>query len=280
MSRLQTVCRAAGATRETQAKLLLPYLVCGDPDEDTTLRLMHQLVQEGADIIELGFPFSDPASDGPVIQQAAERSIAAGGSLQQSLAVVGRFRQSNQQTPVVLMGYLNPLERMGYGAFAHACAANGVDGVLIVDLPPFEAAPLKQELARHAIDSIFLVAPTSGERAQDIAEQCSGYLYYVSLKGVTGAQSTEAEKTIAARIKALRGLTSLPIVIGFGIKDPASAAAMASLADGVVVGTALVERIAALGSEGGKRGKGQIPDSQILAATAIIGHIRQALDSL
>ena len=265
--------------QETGRKLLIPFLVCGDPDTDTTLRLMHQLVQEGADIIELGFPFSDPASDGPVIQQAAQRALAAAVGLQHSLEVVGRFRQTNQQTPVVLMGYLNPLERMGYAAFADACAANGVDGVLVVDLPPFEAAPLKQELARHGLHSIFLVAPTSGERAQDIASQCSGYLYYVSLKGVTGASSMESAETIAAQIKQLRAMTELPIVIGFGIKDPASATAMASLADGVVVGSALVERIAALNDKRGKSGKGRVRDSQIQAATAIIGQIRQALDS-
>ena len=274
MNRLEAFCRQAKADGR---KLLVPYLVAGDPDLDTTLGLMQELVRQGADIIELGFPFSDPTSDGPVIQAAAARALAAGTGLKDCLDLVSRFRSSDTQTPVVLMGYLNPVETMGHTPFADRCFEAGVDGVLIVDMPPLEAHSLKQELNRQAIDSVFLVAPTTFEaRLEGIISRCSGYLYYVSLKGVTGAALGDTA-AIGEKLEALRARTDLPIVIGFGIKDPAGAAAMAGIADGVVVGSALVGKIAELGGSGPRQG---IEDSQIKRATAMIGRIRKAIDSI
>ncbi|MEX2132250.1 MAG: tryptophan synthase subunit alpha, partial [Pseudohongiellaceae bacterium] len=182
MSRIQKVVQQ----RVTPGgKLLIPYLVAGDPDLQITLELMHALVQAGADIIELGMPFSDPSSDGAVIQQGSERALASGTTLAGVLALVKKFRTTNEQTAVVLMGYLNPVEIMGYEEFAQACAAAGVDGVLLVDMPPGESGRLTGLLREQQIDSVFLVAPTtSAERAAAIVARCSGYLYYVSLKGV------------------------------------------------------------------------------------------------
>ena len=238
----ETTARAS----ESGRKLLIPYLVAGDPDLDTTLALMHDLVIRGADIIELGVPFSDPSGDGPVIQRGVERALASATSLVKVLQLVSRFRQQDALTPVVLMGYLNPVEIMGYEAFVEAAAETGVDGVLVVDMPPAEAVDLGAMLQGADIDLIFLVAPTtSPARARLIAAQTSGYLYYVSLKGVTGAALTDYD-SVQANIERLRGLTDLPIVIGFGIRDANSARAMAALSDGVVIGSALVEQIATL----------------------------------
>ena len=238
----ETTARAS----ESGRKLLIPYLVAGDPDLDTTLALMHDLVIRGADIIELGVPFSDPSGDGPVIQRGVERALASATSLVKVLQLVSRFRQQDALTPVVLMGYLNPVEIMGYEAFVEAAAETGVDGVLVVDMPPAEAVDLGAMLQGANIDLIFLVAPTtSPARAKLIAAQTSGYLYYVSLKGVTGAALTDYD-SVQANIERLRGLTDLPIVIGFGIRDANSARAMAALSDGVVIGSALVEQIATL----------------------------------
>ena len=238
----ETTARAS----ESGRKLLIPYLVAGDPDLDTTLALMHDLVIRGADIIELGVPFSDPSADGPVIQRGVERALASATSIVKVLQLVSRFRQQDALTPVVLMGYLNPLEIMGYEAFVEAAAETGVDGVLVVDMPPAEAVDLDALLQGADIDLIFLVAPTtSPARAKLIAAQTSGYLYYVSLKGVTGAALTDYD-SVQANIERLRALTDLPIVIGFGIRDANSARAMAALSDGVVIGSALVEQIATL----------------------------------
>ncbi|MFM1897264.1 MAG: hypothetical protein RLZZ385_2338 [Pseudomonadota bacterium] len=254
-------------------KLLIPYLVAGDPDLDTSLRLMHGLVKAGADIIELGMPFSDPSSDGPVIQLASERALAAGTRLRDVLDLVSRFRVTDADTPVVLMGYLNPVEIMGYQAFADTAAAAGVDGVLLVDLPPREAAGLAPLLRERHIDTVFLVAPTtSDQRAAAIVAQCTGYLYYVSLKGVTGAAISDT-RSIRTNVARLRAMTSLPLVIGFGIKDAAAAAAMADLADGVVIGSALVERIAGLS------GKPAVNDSGIVATVSVIADSRRAMDA-
>jgi len=271
MNRLNKVCSAA---REAKRKLLVPYLVAGDPDIATTLTLMHELVKQGADVIELGFPFSDPASDGPVIQRAIERALAAGTKLSDVLALVKRFRSSDPTTPVVLMGYLNPVEIMGYEKFADSAADSGVDGVLIVDMPPGESAGLKTALRAQEIESIFLVAPTTTEkRTKAIVAQCSGYLYYVSLKGVTGAALSD-EGAVGEKLSFLRQQTDLPIVIGFGIKDGASAKAMAILADGIVIGSALVSQVALLDPAAG------ISDSQIADTTAIIRQAREVIDSI
>ena len=226
---------------ERERKALIPYVTAGDPQPDVTVPLLHELVRSGADIIELGVPFSDPMADGPVIQQACERSLAHGTSLSDVLGMVREFRQTDTDTPVVLMGYLNPVEAMGYERFAAAAAGAGVDGVLLVDLPPEEAAEVRPLTDRHGLDLVFLVAPTtSAERMHRIAESGSGYIYYVSLKGVTGAATLDPD-AVARQVETIGKTTELPICVGFGIKDPESARAISRVARGVVVGSALVK---------------------------------------
>lgn len=257
---------------ESGGKVLIPYLVAGDPNLEQTLQLMHGLVTAGADIIELGVPFSDPSSDGETIQRGAERAIAGGTSLRDVIDLVAEFRTGDDTTPVVLMGYLNPVEIMGNESFVAAASQAGVDGVLLVDMPPTESANLKQLLTEADMDLIFLVAPTTSEkRARQIAGACTGFLYYVSLKGVTGAAIKDTD-AIASNVTLLRSFGELPVVIGFGIKDADSAARMAALADGVVIGSALVERIAGLSAE-------QAPDARrIKDAVSLIAAARQSLD--
>lgn len=270
MSRIKAISERAA---EQGRKLLIPYLVAGDPDVAHSLALMHELVRQGAEIIELGIPFSDPASDGPVIQRGVERALAGGTSLTDTLNLVSQFRAQDSQTGIVLMGYLNPIEIMGYERFVSAAAVAGVDGVLVVDMPPAESAELHQKLQAADLDTIYLVAPTtSATRAKAITEVCSGYLYYVSLKGVTGAALTDHE-SVAGSINELRQLTDLPIVIGFGIKDADSAAAMGSLSDGIIIGSALVERIADLSP-------GPVNEAEIERSCKVIGAARAALDGL
>ena len=236
--------RRFASLREQGKAALVTYIMAGDPDADTTLDLMHVLVAGGADILELGVPFSDPVADGVAIQLAAGRALQAGMNLPGVLDLVRRFRERNAETPVVLMGYLNPIERMGYGAFAAAAAAAGVDGVLTVDLPPEEGEGLLPALREARLAPIFLVAPTSTDRRMAwICEQAQGFVYYVSLKGVTGAASLDLE-TVNERLAVVRGLTSLPVGVGFGITGPEQAAAVGAIADAVVVGSALVKTIA------------------------------------
>ncbi|KGD63235.1 tryptophan synthase subunit alpha [Alcanivorax nanhaiticus] len=228
---------------ENNRKALIPYVTAGDSSKDVTVPLMHAMVEAGADIIELGVPFSDPMADGPVIQLACERALAHGTSTRDVLAMVKQFRETNNDTPVVLMGYLNPVEVMGYETFAKAAAEAGVDGVLLVDLPPEEALEVKPVMAAAGLDLIFLVAPTtSDERIKLIGEAGSGYLYYVSLKGVTGSATLNVEE-VAGRVETIRNLAKLPIGVGFGIKDAESAQAVSRVADGVVVGSALVNQV-------------------------------------
>lgn len=227
-------------------KGFIPYLTAGDPNLECSLNLMHALVQAGADIIELGYPFSDPSSDGPVIQRAVERSLAKHTRLRDVLALVKRFRQENQDTPVVLMGYLNPIECMGYQKFTDAAIDSGVDGVLVVDMPPEEAHEFLQIIHRSVLDCIFLVAPTTREeRARKICELSSGYVYYVSLKGVTGASHLDID-SVRTNVDLLKSYCALPIGIGFGIKDVDTATKLGELADAIVVGSALVNLIAEL----------------------------------
>lgn len=229
---------------ERRRKALIPYITAGDPHPDLTVSFMHALVDGGADVIELGVPFSDPMADGPVIQLACERALAAGTTLLKVLDMVKAFRERDAATPVVLMGYLNPVEAMGYETFASRCQAVGVDGVLLVDLPPEEAADVAPFFRERGLDMVFLIAPTTTEaRIARIAAAGSGYLYYVSLKGVTGAATLDTN-AVAGRLDLIRNHTELPIGVGFGIKDAASAGAVARVADGVVVGSALVQRIA------------------------------------
>ena len=226
-------------------KALVCYIVCGDPDLDSTLAAMHRLVEAGADIIELGVPFSDPMAEGPVIQKAHERALAAGASLHKTLSLVAEFRKNDTRTPVILMGYANPVERMGYETFAAKASEVGVDGLLTVDLPPEEVADLDACLQARGLDNIFLIAPTTSDaRIRAICGAARGFVYYVSFKGVTGADRLDAD-SVASSVQRIREHAQCPVMVGFGIKDAASAKAVAIHADGIVVGSALVSAMAA-----------------------------------
>ena len=224
-------------------KALIPFITAGDPDPSLTVSLMHALVEAGADVIELGVPFSDPMADGPTIQRASERALKKGVSLRQVLGMVANFRADNNETPVVLMGYANPIEAMGVKAFAAAAFDAGVDGVLVVDYPPEESFEFAHAMHDNALDPIFLLAPTSTpERIAQVAALASGYVYYVSLKGVTGSAALDVA-AVAARIPEIHAATGVPVGVGFGIRDAASAGAVAQVADAVVVGSRIIEEI-------------------------------------
>lgn len=270
MSRIKTCLQELAAQHK---KALVPYIVCGDPTLETTLPTMLSLVQAGANIIELGVPFSDPMAEGPVIQKAHERALKHNTSLRATLDIVKQFRQTDNKTPVVLMGYANPIERMSYAVFADNASAAGVDGVLTVDLPPEEAAALNVELKRVGMDNIFLLAPTTtADRARQICEMATGYLYYVSLKGVSGAGNLDMDE-VKNKVAEFRKFTSLPICVGFGIKDAASARRIADVADGAVVGSVLVDKMASLHAN-------QAPYFCIADALAnMLGDMRRALDA-
>ena len=222
-------------------KALIPYITAGDPDLAATVPLMHALVQAGADVLELGVPFSDPMADGPVIQRASERSLARGVDLAQVLAWAREFRQQDAGTPLVLMGYANPVERFGVENFVPAAQAAGVDGVLVVDYPPEEAGDFAKRLRAAGMDPIFLLAPTSTEaRMRQVDALASGYVYYVSLKGVTGAGNLDAQ-AVCRKLQELRKHVRVPLGVGFGIRDAAGAAAVAACADAVVIGSRIIE---------------------------------------
>ncbi|CAN5180582.1 tryptophan synthase subunit alpha [soil metagenome] len=244
MSRIAGVFAALA---ETERTALIPYLCAGDPGREATVPLMHAAVRAGADIIELGVPFSDPMADGPVVQRAAERGVRNGVTLVDVLAMVGEFRRSDASTPVVLMGYANPVERFEalHGSFAAAAQRAGVDGVLVVDYPAEESHGYAAALQAVQVDPIFLVAPTTtAARMKAIASAASGYIYYVSLRGTTGSSKLDTHD-VAASLPALRALTGIPIAVGFGIRDADSARAVAEIADGVVIGSRLIEEIEA-----------------------------------
>ncbi len=224
-------------------KALIPFVTAGDPNPDFTVPLMHAMVGAGADVIELGVPFSDPMADGPVIQRASERALAHHQSLRTTLAIAKEFRKTNGHTPVVLMGYLNPVEIMGYEKFADELKAADVDGALTVDIPPEEAGELTELLKARGVDPIFLLAPNStAERVQKMDAIGSGYLYYVSLKGVTGAGHLDIDD-VEKKLAEIRANTKLPVAIGFGVKDAQTAKTISSLGDGVVVGSTLIKQI-------------------------------------
>lgn len=230
---------------KTGRKALIPYITAGDPYPEFTLPMMHAMVQAGVDVIELGAPFSDPMADGTVIQHAHERALAHKMSLRKTLAIVAEFRKTNQTTPVVIMGYLNPIEIMGYEAFANAALTAGVDGVLTVDLPPEEAQQCADLLKARGVDPIFLLAPNStSERIAKMDVIGSGYLYYVSLKGVTGAGHLNTDE-VAQKSQQIKAHSRLPVAIGFGVKDAETAKTVSALGEGVVVGSALISKIAA-----------------------------------
>ncbi|MFC0679179.1 tryptophan synthase subunit alpha [Lysobacter korlensis] len=226
--------------RSTGRKALVPFITAGDPSLEATVPVMHALAEAGADVIELGVPFSDPMADGPTIQRSSERAIARGAGLGYVLDCVRRFREVDNDTPVVLMGYLNPIEIRGAERFAREAVEAGVDGVLLVDLPPEEAAEFREAFAPQGLTLILLAAPTTSDaRIAQLCAQAAGYLYYVSFAGVTGADRLDTGEA-GARLNTIRAGSSVPVVAGFGIKDATSAAAMAREADGVVVGSALV----------------------------------------
>jgi tryptophan synthase alpha chain len=255
--------RAAGRTA------LIPYVTTGDPSLAATRAIIDALVTAGADVIELGVPFSDPMADGPVIQRAGERALAQGVGLTDVLAVVADFRRANAVTPIVLMGYANPIEAMGSTAFAERAKAAGVDGVLVVDYPPDEATEFTQLLAARDIAAIFLLSPTTTDaRIAAVAKVARGYVYYVSLKGVTGAGHIDTAE-VAARLAQIRTQVALPVGVGFGIRDAASAQAIAVHADAVVIGSRIIEEI-----ESGA------PADAAARAGAWLAKIRQALDAM
>ncbi|HUX91105.1 MAG TPA: tryptophan synthase subunit alpha [Gallionellaceae bacterium] len=240
MSRIQSKFEAL---KKQGRKALIPFVTAGDPNPKVTVPLMHALVASGADVIELGVPFSDPMADGPVIQRASERALKHHVGLRDVLQLVADFRGKDAVTPVVLMGYGNPIEAMGWEKFAQRCAEVGVDGVLTVDFPPEESHEAFAHLQQHGIDPIFLIAPTTNEaRVELVAKLARGYVYYVSLKGVTGAGNLDLS-AIAQKIPQLRKHISIPIGVGFGIRDAATAHAVSALCDGVVVGSRIVQEI-------------------------------------
>jgi tryptophan synthase alpha chain len=254
---------------ESGRTALVPFITAGDPQPAWTVDIMHALVAAGADLLELGVPFSDPAADGPVIQQASERAIAKGVSLKSVLAFVAQFREKDRDTPVVLMGYLNPLERYGYEAFARDASAAGVDGILLVDCPPEEMTELRPGMDQHNVYPVCLVAPTTtAERMELIARQAAGYLYYVSFKGITGANRLDAS-SLSEPIEELRSHSGLPVAVGFGIKDADSAAAVAAVADGVVIGSALVSSLAEAHSA----------EDACAIAAAFLAPVREGMDN-
>lgn len=232
--------------KRERRKALVTFVTAGDPDRATTVPLLHALARAGADVLELGVPFSDPMADGPVIQRASERALRDHVSLRDVLNMVEEFRTDDAATPIVLMGYLNPFEIMGPHTFAKAAATAGVDGVITVDVPPEEAQEFSGALREHGLDPIFLLAPTStDERIRLITQAASGFVYYVSLRGVTGASHFDIG-AVTEKLQEIRKHTMLPVGVGFGIDNPSTAAAVARVADAVVVGSAVVKRIANL----------------------------------
>ncbi|MDX1554958.1 MAG: tryptophan synthase subunit alpha [Xanthomonadales bacterium] len=256
--------------RSLRRKALVPFLTAGDPSPEWTVALMHRLVEEGADVLELGVPFSDPTADGPVIQAASERAIGRGVGLGAVLDMVRSFRRQDQETPVILMGYLNPIERFGHQDFFDAARDAGVDGLLLVDCPPEEMGRIRPLMDRAGICPICLVAPTTTDaRRRMIAEFAAGFIYYVSFKGITGANRLEAE-TLVAPLEKLRQDSPLPLVVGFGVKDAESAAAVATVADGVVIGSALVELLASAETE----------EAALDLASRFLAPVRRAMDNM
>ncbi|MBY0474479.1 MAG: tryptophan synthase subunit alpha [Nitrosomonas sp.] len=241
--RTHRIAKTFAGLKEQNRKALIPFITAGDPHPKYTIQLMHQLVQSGADIIELGVPFSDPMADGPTIQRSSERALKHHVSLDDVLKLVAEFRKTNINTPIVLMGYANPVEALGQVSFAAKARECGVDGVLIVDYPPEESSEWVQCLEQHQIDAIFLLSPTTHQqRIEQVAKMAKGYIYYVSLKGVTGASHLDLQD-VSTKLNQLRQYISLPIGVGFGIRDGVTAKAVAELSDAVVVGSRIIEEI-------------------------------------
>jgi tryptophan synthase alpha chain len=265
MSRIQACFEKL---KNTGRKALIPYITAGDPTPPLTVPLMRALVEAGADVIELGVPFSDPMADGPVVQRAGERALKHGVGLSSVLRMVEDFRKGDPATPVVLMGYANPIEAMGIENFVGAAKVAGVDGVIVVDYPPEECEEFAALAKKNGIDPIFLLAPTSTDaRIEQVGRCGSGYLYYVSLRGITGAGNIDLSE-VALRIPKIRAATRLPIGVGFGIRDAASACRVAETADAVVIGSRIIQEIEAAG-----------PDKAVAQVKKFLAPIREALDA-
>jgi tryptophan synthase alpha chain len=265
MSRIQGRFEALAKAKR---KALIPYITAGDPHPSLTVPLMHGLVEAGSDILELGVPFSDPMADGPVVQRAGERALKHGVGLKDVLSLVKQFREKDKTTPIVLMGYANPIEAMGVEKFAAAGKAAGIDGVIVVDYPPEECLDFSALMKKNDIDPIFLLAPTSTKkRIDEVSRSGSGYLYYVSLRGVTGAANIDLSD-VAAHLPEIRKATKLPIGVGFGIRDAASARQVAQTADAVVIGSRIIQEI-----ENGK------PEDAVARVKNFLKPIREALDA-
>lgn len=265
---MSRIAATFAALKAEGRKALIPYVTAGDPYADATVDIMLAMAKAGADVIELGVPFSDPMADGPVIQKASERALSRGIGLTQVLGFVRDFRAINKATPVVLMGYANPVERYGISRFVDDALAAGVDGVLIVDYPPEECEAFALTLREKGLDPIFLLAPTStDDRMRHVGRIASGYVYYVSLKGVTGAGHLDTS-AVAAMVPRIRAHVSVPVGVGFGIRDADTAKAVASVSDAVVIGTALVQLLETCSR------------SEVAGAAGhFIGTIRKALDT-
>lgn len=248
-------------------KALIPFLTAGDPRLDATLPLMHALVDAGADLIELGVPFSDPMADGPTIQRASERALAQGVRLADVFDLAEQFRLRNQHTPIILMGYANPIEAMGYEEFARRAKTAGIDGVLTVDYPPEEAEEFAGQLTEYAIDPIFLLSPTTPDaRIKQVAKLARGFVYYVSLRGVTGSAAIDRSDVIK-KIESLRAMIAIPIGVGFGIRDAATAKTLSRAADAIVIGSRIVEEI-----------ESSSEDARIANCKKLVSGIREAMD--
>jgi len=264
MSRIQQTFAALALENKAA---LIPFVTVGDPALATTVPLMQRLVRAGVDVIELGVPFSDPMADGPVIQRASERALKNNVALRDVIGCVAEFRKTNQQTPVVLMGYANPIERMGLNQFASQAKAAGVDGVLVVDYPPEESQALLKAMDAVALDTIYLLSPTSNaERIKLVADCARGYVYYVSLKGVTGAGNIDIDE-VKAKIAAIKQQIKIPVGVGFGIRDGATAKLIAGFADAVVIGSRIVQEI-----------EKSPPENMLDNVEALVAGFRQAMD--
>ena len=265
---MSRIAATFAALKKQGRKALIPFITAGDPHPSMTVPLMHALVAGGADVIEVGVPFSDPMADGPVIQRASERALVHGVSLTQVIGFVAEFRQTNNATPVVLMGYANPIEAIGAERFADVAKAASMDGVLVVDYPPEEAQSLVKLLDARALDTIFLLSPTTRDaRLEQVGKLGRGYLYYVSLKGVTGAGNIDTVE-VARRVNHIKKFTDLPVGVGFGIRDADSAKRVAAVADAVVIGSRLVQEIMDAGDDAPAR------------LQALLSGIRAAMDTL
>ena len=265
---MSRIAAAFDALQARGRKALIPYVTAGDPYPDATVEIMRAMAQAGADVIELGVPFSDPMADGPVIQKAGERALSKGIGMPQVLGFVREFRTGNQTTPVVLMGYANPIERYGIDRFVADAAAAGVDGVLVVDYPPEECEGFAAMLRANGLDPIFLLAPTSTEeRMKHVGRIASGYVYYVSLKGVTGAGHLDIA-AVAAMVPRIRSFVKLPVGVGFGIRDASTARSVAAVSDAVVIGSALVQLLQTC-----------TRDNVAAAAAEFVAGVRAALDA-